>query len=70
MKIIYTYHAEEQMQERGILKVWVEEAIKCPHLTKREDEKYIVSRKLNGRILKVVFIKEKHIKVITTYFRQ
>lgn len=68
MKIIYTYHAEEQMQERGILKVWVEEAIKWLHLTiKVRERKYIIRRKLNGIGIEF-FEKINYISVITVYW--
>ena len=68
MEINYTLHAEEQIKERKILKVWVEETIKSPDETKRSGNKYYVTKKLNGKMLKVVYVKEKYIKIITTFF--
>ena len=68
MEIIYTNHVEEQIGERKILKVWVEEAIKSPDETKRNGNKHYVIKKLNGTVLKVVYVKENNIKVITSYF--
>ncbi len=70
MNIAYTLHAEQQTEERRIEKVWVEETIKYPHKTEREGRKYYVTRKLNGRTLRVVYVKEKYIRVITVYFLQ
>ncbi len=70
MDIKYTLHAEEQIKERKLEKVWVEETIKYPNQTEREGHKYYVTRKLNGRTLRVVYVKEKYIKVITVYFLQ
>lgn len=70
MNIKYTLHAEEQIKERKLEKIWVEETIKYPHKTEREENKYYVTRKLNGRTLRVVYVKEKYIKVITVYFLQ
>lgn len=64
----YTLHAEEQIIERKIEKVWVEETIKFPDITKRDGSKFYVTKKLNGKTLKVVYVKEKYIKVITTFF--
>ncbi len=68
MEIIYTAHAEEQLQERKIEKAWVEDTIKLPDITKRENHKYYVIKKLNGKVLKVVYVKEKYIKIITSHF--
>ena len=70
MNIIYTKHAEEQIEERKIDKIWVEETIKFPNELKREDNKYYATKKLNGNILRVVYVKENYIKIITTYFVQ
>jgi len=36
MNIIYSLHAEEQIGERKIEKVWIEEAIKSPDYTKKK----------------------------------
>jgi len=33
MDITYTHHAEDQIKERKVEKVWVEETIKYPHIT-------------------------------------
>ena len=68
MKIIYTNHAEEQIKERKILKVWIKETIKSPNDTKRIEHKFYVIKRLNGKTLKVIYTKENFIKVITSYF--
>ena len=68
MEIIYTNHAEEQIKERKIIKVWIEETIKFPDDTKRIEHKFYVIKKLNGKTLKVIYTKENFIKVITSYF--
>ncbi len=68
MEIVYTLHAEEQLDERKIQKVWVRETINYPDKTEREGRKYYVIKKLNGRTLKVVYVKERYIKVITTFY--
>jgi len=47
---------------------WVEETIKSPDEIKRKGHKYYVTKKLNGRILKVVYVKERYINVVTTFF--
>ena len=61
-------HAGEQIRERKMHKVWVEEAIKYPDETKKVGYKYYVTKKLNGQTLKVVYLKEKYIKFTTTFF--
>jgi len=66
--LIYTVHAEEQLEIRKIEKIWVEEAVRAPDFTEREGEKYIVNKKLNGRSIKVVYVKERYIKIITVYW--
>lgn len=67
MDINYTLHAEEQIKERRIEKVWIEETIKFPDQTKRLDNKHYVVKKLNGITLKVVYVKQRYIKVITVF---
>ena len=68
MKIVYTRHDEEQIKERKIEKVWIEETIKAPDETKRDGHKFYVIKKLNGMSMKVVYVEEKFIKVITAFF--
>ncbi|QQG38944.1 MAG: DUF4258 domain-containing protein [Candidatus Woesearchaeota archaeon] len=68
MEIVFTKHAKDQMKDRKILEIWVEETIKSPDKTEREGEKYYIIKKLNGKILKVVYLKKRYIKVLTTFF--
>ena len=68
MEVIFTNHARYQLKERKVDYIWVEETIKSPDITKKVDNKFYVIRKLNGRTLKVVYVKEKHIKVVTLYW--
>lgn len=68
MYIIFTKHAKEQIEERKIELIWIEEAIKWPNLTKHAENKYIVTKRLNGRSIEAVYIKEKYIKVLTVYW--
>lgn len=68
MDIVYTLHAEQQLEERKIPKIWVEETIRSPDNTKHIGNKFYVTKKLNGRALKIIYVKEKYIKVITAYF--
>ncbi|HLC50277.1 MAG TPA: DUF4258 domain-containing protein [Candidatus Nanoarchaeia archaeon] len=68
MNIVYTLHAEEQIEKRKILKIWVEETIKTPDKTATDANKHYVTKKLNGKTLRVIYVKESYIKVITSYF--
>jgi len=68
MKIIYTLHAIDQIKERMIEKIWVEETIGFPDRLKKCGAKHYASKKLNGHTLKVIYVKEKYIKVITSFF--
>ena len=56
------------MNDRKIHEAWVEETIKSPNLTIHEGNKFYATKKLNGKTLRVVYIKDKDIKVITTFF--
>ncbi|MBI4146243.1 DUF4258 domain-containing protein [Candidatus Woesearchaeota archaeon] len=68
MRIEYTNHAEYQLNARCVERVWVEETIKAPNFTKRQEHKFYVTKKLNGKTLRVVYVRETHIKVITMYW--
>ena len=68
MKIFYTNHAKDKLKRRKIEKIWVEETIKYPDYYIKVKHKHNAIKKLNGRTLKVVYVKEKHIKIITLFF--
>ena len=68
MDIFYTDHAKYQLDKRKVDRTFVEETIRFPDLTKRIDNKCYVIKKLNGKKLKVVYIKERYIKVITLFW--
>ena len=70
MDIRYTLHARMQINERKIETAWIHDTLSFPHKTERDGNKYYVTRKLNGKTLRVVYVKEKYIKVVTTYFIQ
>ncbi|MFH1592570.1 MAG: DUF4258 domain-containing protein [Candidatus Woesearchaeota archaeon] len=67
MEIRYTSHAKIQIERRKLEKVWVEETIKSPDITKKEGNKFYVIKKLNGLVIKVIYVKVKYIKVITVF---
>ena len=68
MNIQYTAHAEYQLQERKAEKHWVEETVNSPDITKNFGNKVYVVKKLNGKTLKVVYVRQNYIKVITLYW--
>jgi hypothetical protein len=70
MRILYTAHAKGQLAERKIEEVWIEEAIKHPDLTVKDGGRTYVVKKINSHTLKVVYVMEKYINVVTCYFLQ
>ena len=68
MEIRYTFHAKIMIKERKIEQVWVEETIKSPNKSERGFGKNYARKKLNGKSIEVVYMKEKYIKVITAYW--
>ena len=70
MNIVYTAHAEWQIIERKIAKMWIEETVNNPDSIGKEGKKYYAVKKLNSHTLKVVYFKEKYINVITCFFIQ
>ncbi len=69
MRIELSYHAYRRMRRRKIHLEWVKETIRWPHSTRKIGHKYYVTRKINGHTLRVVYVKEKHLKVVTLYFK-
>ncbi len=68
MEIIFSFHAKEQIKERKIQLVWAEETIKYPDEIIKENNKYYAIKKLNVKTFKIIYIKERYIKVITLFF--
>ena len=68
MDVVFTNHAEYQLKERKADDVWVKETIKSPDIIKQVGNKFYVVKKLNGKTLKVVYVKEKYIKVVILYW--
>ncbi len=68
MKIVFTYHAREQMRLRNIEEVWVREVVKYPDKTEKlSNDKYLARRKINGLKLEVIYLQQKYKKIITVY---
>ena len=57
MNVIFTNHAEYQLKERKVDKIWVKEVIGFPDITKKVGNKFYVVKKLNGITLKVIYVK-------------
>ena len=67
MRIKYTLHAKEQILARKLHRVWVEETVRYPDETRKKLPKVYAIKKLNGITLKVVYTKQKYIKIITVF---
>ena len=67
MNIIFTKHAKERMEKRGISEDEVINTIKFPEKTRKMGNIYYVQKKITSGTIEVVFEKEKYIKVITLY---
>jgi len=67
--IIFTKHALKRMNERGILRMDMAKVIKNPDYIQRDFKKIIANKKLNGKVLEMVFIREnKKIIILTCYY--
>ena len=67
MNIVFTKHAKEQMEERGISEDEVINTLKFPESTQKIDDLYYAQKRTNQGIIEVVYEKENYIKVITLY---
>ncbi len=69
MDIIFTLHARERMERRGMLQEEVLDAIKRPDKTRKVEGTYYFQKKLDRGVIEVCCGKtEKIIKVITVYW--
>ncbi len=66
MRVVYSNHAKKRMKERGIEDWEVEQILKSPEFVKKgfDNKREAVGLSKNRRI-KIVFIKENYIKIIT-----
>ena len=68
MIIFYSAHARENIRKRKIELIWIKEILKFPDLLIRKGRfKFHAIKKLNGKTLKIVFIKKRYIKVIILF---
>jgi len=67
VNIVFTKHAKERMERRGISEDEVINVIKFPEKTRKVDNIYYVRKKLASGTIEIVFEKENYIKVITLY---
>lgn len=69
MKIVFTRHAREKLDQRNITPDMVRIAIDSPSKITTDSEKFYAFRKFGGRYLKVVFVRNNQaVVVITQYF--
>ncbi len=67
--IIYENHAKKRIIERKINEIWIFETVKYPDSIRRFGNKYIVTKKINGHTLELVYIKQqKYINIKTLYW--
>jgi len=67
MHIEFTKHAIDRMKKRNISEDEVINIIKFPEKTSKVDDVYYVQKHLDRFMLKVVYIKESYIKVLTLH---
>jgi len=68
MKSVFSNHAKKRLKERNIKGSEVSEVINFPEYTLKRGGEIEAYKKINGKTLKVVYIrKENYIKVITVY---
>jgi len=70
MKILLTNHAKKRMFERGITSEQIKDTIDFPIYTITKENKIEAYKKINNKILKIVYIKKgKFIKIITLIWK-
>ena len=69
MNLIFTTHAKKRMFERGIKIEYIKEAIEFPDYTITKTKKTEAYKKINNKVLKVVYEKDKFIKIITLIWK-
>lgn len=70
MKIKYSPHAKKRLRQRRISKIQVQLTLADPDTTASVDRNRLIARKkLNGKTLEVIYVKEKDaIIIITLYY--
>jgi hypothetical protein len=68
LKIRYTLHALERMKQRGIDKELVEECLENPDRTLLKEDTYRCIKKINDRVLVVIFRKNDDTILVITAF--
>lgn len=68
MKIVFSYHAQKRLKERDIKEKDVYEIVEFPDYTIKRGEEIEAYKKIEGRLIKVVYIiMQNYIKIITVY---
>ena len=70
MVIKYSPHAEKRLRQRGILKTQVKLTLSEPDAVLHSDRNRLIARKkLNGKTLEVIYVKESgKIIIVTLYY--
>lgn len=66
--LYFTKHAKIRMEERGILKKDVERVIINPDKIFRENDRVIVSKRIDKKTLEVIYVIENSKKIILTCY--
>lgn len=70
MKYVFTKHTLKRMSERTIKKEWIENTIESPDYSVSKDHIIEANKKINNKMLKVVFVKKDNfIKIISVMWR-
>ena len=66
--IIFTKHALKRMKEREISKADIAKVIRNPDYIQRDFKRIVANKKLNGKILEIIFLKENKKTIILTCY--
>ncbi len=70
MKLIFTNHAKQRIKERKIILQQIQETIDFPDYKISKENKIEAYKKIDNKLLKIVYIKEgKFIKIITLIWK-
>jgi uncharacterized DUF497 family protein len=68
--LILTKHAKERIRERGISLKDIKKTLLNPDQIFRENRKIIASKKINKKILEIIYVIENNKKIILTCYYQ
>ncbi len=59
---------KKRMFKRKLLIEWIAETVKSPDILRRKGKKFYSVKKINGFTLKIVYVKERYLKIVKCYF--